>query len=163
LCKKGEELSIFMKIYHKLDKAFGPSGSIAGIILFLAGLATIWFSFSGIMLLLIGAFIGFSHTGTIVDVDRKRIRFVNYVFGIIPSGKWINITPYMKLGLKRSNMTWRNYSKGNRSIDIDTLDIRLILYDANHKEMMHVQKLKDRELAEKEIENLCNILNINKI
>jgi hypothetical protein len=59
---------------NKLDKTFGPVGSLAGIFLFIAGL----------IIVLIGAFVGFTSTMTLVDFvkrnfkTKKRFEYLNY-------------------------------------------------------------------------------------
>ena len=54
---------------NRLDKAFGPVGTTAGISLFIAGLIISFFSFTGPILVLIGAFVGFTSTSTLIDHD----------------------------------------------------------------------------------------------
>jgi hypothetical protein len=78
-----------MTTKNKLDKMFGPVGTSAGIFLFVAGLIISYFPFTGLFLVLIGAFVGFTSTSTMVDFDNKRLRFSNNIFGIFPIGQWI--------------------------------------------------------------------------
>ena len=126
---------------NRLDKAFGPVGTSSGVILFIAGLILTCFYFSGFILILIGAFVGFTSTSTLIDFDKKRVKFSNNLFGIIKTGQWIQIEPAMKIGIKESNITWRAHSRGDRTLDIADKDFRIILFDSENKEIMPLKKL----------------------
>ncbi|MEN6500966.1 MAG: hypothetical protein ABFC55_01110 [Tenuifilaceae bacterium] len=49
-----------MKKNYRLDKSFGPTGVIAGIILLIVGIILTPFYVSGLFLILIGSFVGLS-------------------------------------------------------------------------------------------------------
>ena len=152
-----------MKTSNKLDKSFGPSGSSAGLFLFITGVATTFISFFGLILVILGAFLGFTYTSAIIDYGSRRIKFSENLFGIIPTGKWIRIEKSMKIGIKESNMIWRTFSRSNRSLDTDVKDFRLILLDAEDQEIMPIMKLNslDSALAEQKI--LCDKLEISEL
>jgi hypothetical protein len=135
---------------NKLDKSFGPSGSFAGYILFAGGLIATYSNSGGLILVLIGAFVGFSSTSTLIDPGKKRIKFSNNLFGFIPIGKWINIENSMKLGIKESNVTWTTFSRSNRSVDTVNKDFRIALYDSSENEIMEIHK--DDSLEEVRVE-----------
>lgn len=145
---------------NKLDQAFGPIGTIAGGTLFLVGIILIFFSFSGLALILIGAFVGFTYSSTLIDIDNKRVRFSNNLFGVIKTGNWVNIEPTMNIVIEPSKRTWRAYSRGSRSVDITDKDFRLVLYDGNHKKIMPLMKTSSLESAKKEIESLITQLQL---
>ena len=86
---------------NKLDKSFGPVGSSAGIFMFIVGLVATYNSLTGLILVFIGAFVAFTTTSTLIDFDKKRIKFSNNFFGIIAIGQWIDLKPEMKIGLKK--------------------------------------------------------------
>ncbi|NVN94036.1 MAG: hypothetical protein HXX18_02005 [Bacteroidetes bacterium] len=150
---------------NKLDNEYGYAGAISGVILFIVGLGLVitYFSFTGFLLLLIGAFVGFTFTNTLIDFDKKRVKFSNNLFGIIPYGKWINIESSMKIGVIKSETNWRTYSKGNRTLDINDSDFRVILYTSNNKEIMPLMKISTLETAKMEAEMICNQLELNMI
>jgi hypothetical protein len=56
-----------MKTHNQLDKSFGTVGTTAGIILLVVGLITAVSSFYGLILIVIGAFVGFSSTSTSIN------------------------------------------------------------------------------------------------
>ncbi len=56
---------------NKLDKVFGPVGAASGVFLFIAGGIMSYFSWSGLILVFAGAFIGFTSTGTWIDFEKN--------------------------------------------------------------------------------------------
>ena len=148
---------------NKLDKSFGSVGSTSGIILFIAGLILVYFYFSGLILILIGAFVGFSSTSTMIDYEKKRIKFSNNLFGLIKIGRWISIEPDMKIGVRRSNFMWRSYSNGNRTLDIADNDFRIILLGSNNKEIMEIEKADSLDSAKLVQEKLNNEMGLDLI
>lgn len=148
---------------NKLDKSFGPAGTSAGIFMFIAGIVVTFYSFTGLILVFIGAFVGFTSTSTMIDNDKKRIKFSNNLFGFIKTGQWIDIKPEMKLGLKKSNRVYRAYSRSNRTLDIDSKDIRLILYGADNKQIMPIRKFDSLDIAKVELKKSGNQLGLSLI
>ena len=139
---------------NRLDKVFGPVGSSAGIFLFFAGLIICYFSFTGLILILIGAFLGFTASFTYVDYDKRRLKFSNNLFGFIPIGQWIIVQKDMKIGIKKSNKVWRAYSRSNRTLDIANSDYRLILYDYKGREMMPIFKSDNLDAVRLELDRI---------
>jgi len=139
-----------MKTRNFLDKTFGPVGTSAGILLFVVGLFTSFTSLFGLILLVPGAFIGFTSSSCVIDWPKKRVKFTTNLFGIIRTGKWVNIEPDMKIGIKKSNRVWRAYSWSNRTLDLEKSDFRIILYDRNNKQIMPIKKAKTPEEASHE-------------
>jgi hypothetical protein len=152
-----------MIIRNRLDKPFGPFGGSTGFFLLLGGLAATWFSPYGLILAAIGAFAAFTTTSTFIDIDNKRIKFSNDLFGIISTGKWIDIKPGMKLGIKRVHRGFQAYTRANQPVGIHNVDFRIILYEAGNDEIMQVKKFSDRESAFNGINELCTFLNISRV
>lgn len=150
-----------MIIKNKLDKAFGPVGSSTGMFMFIGGIVATYYSLIGIILIILGAFIGFTSTSTILDTDKRRVKFSNNIFGIIPSGKWIDIKAGMSLGLKKSHIGYRTYSRSNRTLDIHINDIRIILFGAGKKQIMQIGKFNSLDSAKIELEKYRKLLNLN--
>lgn len=150
-----------MIINNKLDKSFGPIGTTAGIFMLIVGIITTVSSFYGLFLVLFGALVGFSSTSAVIDFNKRRIKFSNNLFGIIRTGNWIQIEPNMKIGIKESNTSWRAYSRGNRTLDVDNHDFRLILFDSDMQEIMALKKNDSFDSAETELKILCNKLELS--
>lgn len=152
-----------MKKNHILEKSFGPIGSSAGIVLFFIGLFATYNSLYASVLIVIGAFLGFTRQITKIDFDRKRIRYSTSLFGFIGTGHWITIEPMMKLDLKKSKKNWRGYSRGNRALDIEQVDWQIILCDSGGKEVVPVKNTFSTETGRSEIEKIGHLLGIRTI
>jgi hypothetical protein len=148
---------------YKLDKSFGPIASITGIILFVAGLVLVWFSLSAIVNILLGAFLGFTFSRTEIDFNRKKVRYSDVIFGLITTGKWIEIRPEMKIGILKSRKTWRTFSMGNRELETPLEDHRLVLFSGAGKKRIPLKKLSLSEDAKSELDEFCRRLNIQKL
>lgn len=150
--------------HNKLDNSFGPAGTSAGIFLFMAGVGiTFFYSPLGIILMVIGAFVGFSNSSTLLDFDQKRVKFSNNLFGLIPIGKWIPIEKEMALSIKRSNRSWRAYSRSNRTLDTSEKDYRIMLLDKNGKEIMPIKKYSAIEAAKADLGPLSQQLGLSAV
>ena len=78
-------------------------------------------------------------------------------------GKWINIQPDMKIGIKKSDVTWRAYGTSNQAIDVIDKDFRLILFDSSDKEIMQIKKANSLDTAKIELEKECDRLSLTKM
>jgi hypothetical protein len=152
-----------MVVQNKFDKTFGPFGSSAGFFLLLGGIIATYYSLIGLIMAVIGAFTSFTSTSTFLDIEKKRIKFSNNFFGIIPSGKWIDIKPDMKIGLKKSHKGYRTYIRGTQPVDMHINDIRIFLYGSDNKQILPVKKFDSYESAKSELKNLSIQLGINII
>ena len=152
-----------MKTKHKLDKPFGETGTTVGYVLLIAGIIASFNSLFGLTLVILGAFIAFTAKYTIVDTGKKKVKSSDHIFGLIPTGKWIDLTPDMKLGLNKSHKAYRVYSRSNRQLDIHHNDIRIVLYNSEHKSLLDIRKFKDREVATRELEKLSKELKLSII
>jgi hypothetical protein len=152
-----------MKATYKLDKTFGPVASVSGVILFLSGLILVWFSLSAIVINLLGAFLWFTFSRTEIDFDRKKVRHSDVIFGLIGTGKWMEIKPEMKIGIVKSRRTWKTFSAGNRELETPVEDQQLILFTGAGKKRIPLKKVISREAAKKEQDEFCRRLNIQKL
>jgi hypothetical protein len=152
-----------MIIRNKLDKTFGPFGTSTGFFMMLLGVVATYFSFFGIFIVLIGAFACFTSTSTIIDTDNNKIRHSDNYFGFIPVGKWIDILPGMKLGLKKFHRGYRAYIRGTQKIGIHRNDIRIFLYDSENKQLVPINKFDSYESAIIELNNLSSLIGLEKI
>lgn len=152
-----------MIIKNKLDIAFGPFGSSTGFFLFIGGIIATYFSMFGLIIVIIGAFAGFTSTSTFIDSDNKRIKFSNNLFGFISVGKWIDIKPQMKIGLKKSHKGYRAYIRGTQPVGIHINDIRIYLYGPDNKLIMPVKKINSYASSKRELSELSNLLGLEII
>ena len=64
----------------------------------------------------------------------------------------------MKIGIKKSDVTWRAYGTSNQAIDVIVKDFRLILLDSSNKEIMQIKKTDSLDAAKIELEIECKRL-----
>jgi hypothetical protein len=152
-----------MIIKNRLDKTFGPFGSSTGFFMMFGGLVATYFSIFGIIIVIIGAFAAFTSSSTCIDTDKKKIKYSDNLFGIFQIGKWIDIEPDMKLGLKKSHRGYVGYIRGTQPVDIHYKDIRIILYDSHNKKIMPVKKFDSFETSKNELNNLSVILGLQSV
>lgn len=149
-----------MIIQNKLDKTFGPFGSSTGFFLLIGGVIATFFSVFGLIIVLIGSFVAFTSTSVQIDTENRRIKYSDNLFGIIRIGKWIDVKPDMKLGLKKSHRGYVGYIRGTQPLGIHENDIRIILYDSNNNKIIPVQKSDSVESSKNELINLSSIFGI---
>jgi hypothetical protein len=146
---------------NRLEKSFGPVGSVAGIFVFVAGLYATYTSFTGLILILIGAFLGFTSTSALIDYENKRVKLSTNIFGFIKTGHWISIDSDMKLGIKKSNRLWRAYSKSNQVLDISENDSMIVLYDSAGKQIIPLKKGDSIDELQLALESLSKQLGLD--
>lgn len=151
-----------MKRNNYFGKTFGPFGSSAGVILFVIGVFALWSSLLALILVVFGAFLGFTSTSCIIDVKHKKVMLSNNLFGVIPSGKWVKITPEMKIGIRKTNQLWRMYSRSDRSLDIEKSDYRIFLYDNRDTELLPLKKADTFGAAAHDLNQLSEYLCITR-
>lgn len=151
-----------MKTRNKLDKVFGPAGSSAGSFLLIVGLIITCSSLVGLILILVGAFIGFTSTSTVVDLEKRRLKFSTSVLGFIPLGRWIYVEDGMTVGIKYFTRSWRAHSQGSQTLDLSTRDYRLVLYDQRGEELMPVKKIKSLSAAQLEATEISKKLGVSE-
>lgn len=145
---------------NRLDKFFGPVGAFAGLILFIVGVGVSSYSYSGLILVIFGAFVGFSYSSVWIDFINRRVKFCNNIFGFIPLGKWIFIEDGMSVGLIKSNRVYRTYSRSNRVLDSLNPVIRLKLYAQDNREILDLQKFDSLENAKIELKQMSEKLKL---
>jgi hypothetical protein len=149
-----------MIIKNKLDKTFGPFGSSTGFFLLLGGLIATYFSTFGLLIAVAGAFALFTSTSTFIDTDKKKIKHSDNLFGILSIGKWIDIKPDMKLGLKKSHRGYVGYIRGTQPVDIHYNDIRIFLYTPDNKQIMPVKKCDSYKTSNNDLDKLSSLLGL---
>jgi hypothetical protein len=143
---------------NKLGKFFGPSLSFAGYFLMGAGILTISYSFGSLALIIPGAFLAFTYSGTILDIDKKRVKPYIALFGIFRTGEWVYIKNTSQFNIAKVTKRFTSYSRANVRFDLDTREIRLILINKDIPKKVIINKFKNFEDAQREKEEICTIL-----
>lgn len=150
-------------VKNKLEKPFGPFGTSTGFFMLIFGIVATYFSFYGLLIVIIGAFVFFTSTCTLIDPAGKKIKYSINLFGFIPAGKWIDIKPGMKVCLKKSHRGYRAYIRGTQKIAIHGNDIRIFLYGSDNKQLIPIKKFESYESAKHELQELSNLLGLSMI
>ncbi|HLN19945.1 MAG TPA: hypothetical protein VK213_02580 [Bacteroidales bacterium] len=151
-----------MIIVNRIDNnSFGPFASSTGIFMLIGGLIIAYFNLTGLFLAIIGAFVAFTSTSTIIDTANRRIRHADFLFGLLPFGKWIDIKDDMKLGIKKVRRGYTGYIRGTQPMSIVSSEIRIILYDSSQKQILPVKRCKSDESALHEIKEISSLLGIS--
>lgn len=152
-----------MRIKNKINSSFGPFESFAAKLAFMFGCVAIWFSFSAIMLILGGAFFGFTYFCTTIDIEKHRVRSGDVLFGIFSTGGWINIKPDMTVGVIKWEKVWRILSLSNRRASVPENDFLVVLFKPDGKKLLTLNKKPSLELANDELFHLSDLLNLRRI
>lgn len=153
-----------MIILNKIEnRSFGPFASSTGFFLFAGGLIIAYFSLYGLLLAILGAFLSFTSTSTIIDIGNKKIKHADYLFGLLPYGKWVDLQDTMKLKIRKVNRGYVGYARGSQTYEIHDISFRIFLYDSTNKQIMPVQKFYTYDSALEGIKNLGILLQLKNI
>jgi hypothetical protein len=148
-----------MKVHrYNHGKFFGPSPAFTGYALIAGGLIALSFSVTSIVLIIPGAFLAFTYTGTILDTDKRKIKNYISLFGIIRTGKWIDINKFTRFNIIRVTNKYTSYSRGNVKLEMDISDIRLQLINRDGTLKVLINKYNKFEEARNTLEELSGII-----
>lgn len=149
------------KVSTRFGNPFGPVGSSAGFFLLIGGaLITVFFSLSGLILILPGAFMAFTHSSSTINAESKRIKFSNNLFGILSFGKWVDISNDMLLRLKKYSGSYTAYSRSNRRLDNYSEEYRIYLCDEKGREILPIMRSNAISPLKSEAQHLASNLEL---
>ncbi len=143
----------------KTGLLFGPAGSIAGIVLLIAGVSVIA-SWVGILLSTLGVFFAASYSGTLINLSDRYIKQYTALFGLIKVGDKENLEEYTALAIIPDNEKYFVYSQGNRIMDTATGKLVIVLVNEITYQQVTIGKYKTFAKASQEIKDLSNKLKI---
>ena len=135
-------------------KFFGPSQVYMGYTLIVLGLTCSIYSLTTLLLVIPGAFVAFTFTGTIIDFENKKVRPYTNLFGIFRTGKWIAVSRFSGFKIMKSNRRYTSYSRGNVQLDMNISDISLLLINKNGTEKVILKRYKRFEEARADMDEL---------
>ena len=135
-------------------KFFGPVQIYMGYVFIACGLLFISYSPLTILLLVPGAFMAFTNTGTVIDTENKIVRPYTSLFGFIRTGKWINTSEFCRFKIVKSNRRYTSYSRANLKLDMNITDLSLLLINKSGKKKVVLNRYKNFEDARKEMDEL---------
>lgn len=122
-----------------------------------------YFSLTGIIFAIAGAFAAFTSTSTIIDTEKKRIKHADNIFGFLPVGKWIDVRSDMRLGLQQVKRGYVGYTRVNQPFEIKYSDIRIFLFDSNNKKVMPLKKFDTLQSAKNGLNDMETLLGIKSL
>ncbi len=146
-----------MIINNKLDKVFGPSGTFAGYTIIVIGIIFAFHSIGSIILIIPGAFTAFSTTGTLIDTEKKKVKYYTSYFGLTKTGKWLDMNIFSEIRLSRSIISYRAYSRSNRQTETNKTGYRINFYSNSNKTRIPVMHCSDIQTARDEAEKISTL------
>ena len=111
-----------------------------------------------ILFLIPGAFMAFTSTGTMIDIEKKKVRPYTSLFGFIRTGKWIEVSGFSGFKIMKSNRRYTSYSRANVQLDVNISDVKLLLVNKNGTGKVELNRYKNFEDARKDMDELKNAL-----
>jgi len=148
---------------YRLDKIMGPSGVMAGYILLVFGLITVYFSYTAIPLILLGSIMSFSYWGTRIKYDKKRYQSYLSLFGFIRLGFWLPFEKSDTILIEKFKGKYTSFSRSNRRTDLKVEDFRILLKTSYNNKKLHLAKFQKKEDCEKKAKELMNLISAVKI
>ena len=100
----------------------------------------------------------FTLTGTILDTDNKRVKPYTSLFGIIRTGKWIDINQFTRFNIQRATRKYTSYSRANVRFGMSVSDIKLMLINRDGTRKIILNRYSNLEEAQKAKDELSAIL-----
>lgn len=145
---------------YKIEKLFGPSFSFTGYVFIAVGIITLKYSLSSIALVIAGIFISFTTIGTLIDTDKRRIKSYTMLFGIIRTGRWIEIDNTFVFKICKSRRRYTTYSRANLRNNMYISDIKLELSQPETGKKLLVNRYDNYEDASREMNELSDKLDL---
>jgi hypothetical protein len=100
----------------------------------------------------------FTSTGTMIDIENKKVRPYTTLFGFIRTGKWIEVSVFSGFKIMKSNRRYTSYSRANVQLDVNISDVKLLLINKNGTRKVELNRYKNFEDARKDMDELKNSL-----
>ena len=139
-------------------KFFGPVQIYTGYVFIACGLLFLSYSLATIFFLIPGTFLAFTKTGTLIDIENKKIKPYTILFGFIKTGKWIETSDFCKFKIFKSNRRYTSYSRANIKLDMNVTDISLMILNRSGKKKVLIKRFKNFGDASKEMDEYKELL-----
>lgn len=149
-----------MIIRYKLGKTFGPSMVFAGYIIMVFGVLTTYFTFTSIGLILLGAVLAYTISGTLVDTEKREFKSYLRLAGFIPIGKVTSCSSDDAIEVRKFKGSHVTYSTSNRQSSIEVNEYRIYLINAGSKKKILLARFEKEEEAMDESRNLNAIVHM---
>jgi uncharacterized membrane protein len=148
-----------MKYRSKTEYPFAPYLSFAGVLFMVTGL--IFFrQIAGMVLIALGAFLGLTTSGVVIDADLQRMKPYSRLFGIVPFGRWKDYPDDAVITIVPVATTYVVHSRSDRTNALESRFYRVYLVDKRLKPLCSLGKFKTIQAARHEVEKLKQMLQI---
>lgn len=147
---------------NTLERLFPPAMRAAGYIP-MAFALLLFYSLSwitGLLFMLVGAFITFATNG--IRIDTKTWRYKQFIgFLGIKLGKWKTLESYQQISLLKNHETTTAFSRSNRNTTTsDEVFYDTVLLDTSHHNKLVIMRSKDEQEAKESTTKLAQSLNL---
>jgi hypothetical protein len=139
-------------------KFFGPVQIYMGYVFIASGIFCAFYALTALLLIIPGAFMSFTYTGTLLDIDNRKVKSYTTLFGLFMTGNWISIDQFTRFNIQRATRNYTSYSRGSVKFDMNISDIKLILTNRNGSKKVVLNRYSSFEGAQREKEDLGRIL-----
>ena len=147
-----------MITHYKLGKIFGSSMVFAGYILMVFGVLSLYFTISSIGLILLGAFIAFTSSGTLIEPEKQQFKNYLLLFGFLQIGKKQSFEKEDRIEVKKFKGKHICYSRSNRQSTVDINDYRIYLITSQSKKKVLIARFVTEEEAIEESTSIKSII-----
>ncbi len=149
-----------MKIKNNLGQSFKTGGTAMGSTLFFAGMMICYYlSLAGLVLVVLGALAAFTNERSVIDTDKRFVKYTTWVAGIIPIMKKVNFEKGMSLKMKKVRKGHSISTRGSSKAYFNE-DFRIILLDKGGSKIMDIQKFNSSAKAGNSIQELARLLDM---
>jgi len=145
-------------INNNHGKFFGPVQVYMGYVFIAVGVFCAIYSPYILLFLIPGGFMAFTSTGTMIDIENKKVRPYTSLFGFIRTGKWTEVSRFSGFKIIKSNRRYTSYSRANVQLDMNISDISLILVNNNGTGKVVLNRYNNFEDARKDMYELKTTL-----
>jgi hypothetical protein len=145
---------------YKLGKIAGPSGTFSGYVLVVFGIISTIFTFSGIVVLIIGLYLAFGQFCSMIDSENRKLKMGIKLFGWAIPDRWTEIDDTYKLEIRKVKGKYTVYSSSNRKLELEQTDFKIFIYSTLYSRRMAIAKFKELDKAQNEIETIRELLKL---
>ena len=149
-------------INNKLGKFFGPSSSYTGYFMIAGGLVALTYSPISLTLVIPGMFMAFTYNGTLIDIEKRRIKPYTALFGIYRAGKWISTEKFTRFSIIKATKKYTSYSRGSVRFDMSLTDLELLIMNRNGTNKVVLNRFRNFEDARKNMDELSCLLSVQE-
>jgi len=151
-----------MIIQNKIQQTFNGPLIFMGITFLVIAvgfvIATHWIV--GILSFSVACFMLFTWSGIEINAENREIKPFYMLFGLIKSGKWISLNPYIGITLVPMKKVYSVLSRSNQVNSSVYENFRVYLVGKNKKPAIPLSSFKTANDAEKSINELKVLLNL---